>query len=51
MIDDGGQAVRVSVEIGSESVNTVEVRKGLQVGDTVILSDSCPLGITPIEST
>jgi HlyD family secretion protein len=27
------------VGIGSESVNTVEVRKGLNVGDSVILSD------------
>jgi len=31
--------VRVPVEIGSESVNTIEIRKGLDVGDTVILSD------------
>ncbi len=39
LIDDGSKAVRVPVEIGSESVNTIEVRKGLQVGDSVILSD------------
>jgi HlyD family secretion protein len=39
VIDGGGEAVRVSVEVGSESVNTVEIRKGLNVGDTVILSD------------
>jgi HlyD family secretion protein len=25
--------------LGRTSVNTVEIRKGLQVGDTVILSD------------
>ena len=39
LIDGGREAVRVSVEIGSESVNTVEIRKGLQIGDQVILSD------------
>ena len=39
VIDGGSEAVRVPVEIGSESVNTVEIRKGLNVGDTVILSD------------
>jgi len=39
VIDGGSQAVRVPVEIGSESVNTIEIRKGLGVGDTLILSD------------
>jgi HlyD family secretion protein len=39
LIDGGSKAVRVPVEIGSESVNTIEVRKGLDVGDSVILSD------------
>jgi HlyD family secretion protein len=39
VVDDGAAAVRVPVEIGSESVNTIEVRKGLHVGDTVVLSD------------
>jgi HlyD family secretion protein len=39
VVDGGSEAVRVPVEIGSESVNTVEIRKGLDVGDTVILSD------------
>jgi len=39
VVDSGSEAVRVPVEIGSESVNTVEIRKGLAVGDTVILSD------------
>jgi HlyD family secretion protein len=39
LTDGGSEAVRVPVEIGSESVNTVEIRKGLDVGDTVILSD------------
>ena len=39
LVDGGSEAVRVPVGIGSESVNTVEIRKGLNVGDAVILSD------------
>jgi HlyD family secretion protein len=39
VIDDGNEAIRVPVEISSESVNTVQILKGLSVGDTVILSD------------
>jgi len=39
LVDGGSEAVRIPVEIGSESVNTVEIRKGLSVGDSVILSD------------
>ena len=39
-ITDGGkEAVRVQVQLGRASVNDVEVLKGLQVGDQVILSD------------
>ena len=34
------EAVRVPVELGRTSVNTVEIVKGLQVGDKVILSDT-----------
>lgn len=37
--NDAGEASRVQVQIGRTSVNSVEVVKGLQVGDTVILSD------------
>jgi HlyD family secretion protein len=37
---DGKEAVRVPVELGRTSVNTVEIIKGLQVGDQVILSDT-----------
>lgn len=37
--EGGAEAVRVPVEIGSESVNTIEIRKGLKVGDTLVLSD------------
>lgn len=39
IVNGGAEAVRVPVEIGSESVNTIEIRQGLNVGDTVILSD------------
>ena len=39
-ITDGGkEAVRVQVQLGRASVNDVEIIKGLQVGDQVILSD------------
>ncbi len=34
-----GEAVRVTVGLGRASVNTIEVRNGLQVGDSVIISD------------
>ena len=39
VIDDGKEAVRVQVALGRSSVNTVEIVKGLDIGDTVILSD------------
>ncbi|MFY9528270.1 MAG: HlyD family efflux transporter periplasmic adaptor subunit [Candidatus Acidiferrales bacterium] len=39
-LTDGGQeAARVQVTLGRTSVNTVEIKKGLQIGDQVILSD------------
>lgn len=34
-----GEAVRVTVQLGVASVNTIEIRGGLQVGDSVIISD------------
>jgi HlyD family secretion protein len=37
---DGKNAVRVPVELGRMSVSTVEIVKGLQTGDKVILSDT-----------
>jgi HlyD family secretion protein len=37
---DGKEAVRVPVELGVMSVNTVQIVKGLEVGDRVILSDT-----------
>ena len=36
---DGKGASRVNVKLGRASVNTIEVRDGLKVGDRVILSD------------
>lgn len=36
---DGKHAVRVLVKLGRGSVNTIEVREGLRVGEQVILSD------------
>jgi HlyD family secretion protein len=36
---DGKEAIRVQVTIGRVSVSTVEIRKGLNPGDQVILSD------------
>lgn len=38
--EDGKTAMRVPVELGRTSVNTVEIVKGLNVGDRVILSDT-----------
>jgi len=39
LVDDGSEAVRVNVVLGRSSVNTIEIKEGLKVGDRVILSD------------
>jgi multidrug efflux pump subunit AcrA (membrane-fusion protein) len=39
LVDGGSAAVRVPVELGRTSVNTVEILNGLSIGDQVILSD------------
>jgi HlyD family secretion protein len=39
MLDDGQTAIRVQVELGRSSVNTVEIVRGLEIGDEIILSD------------
>lgn len=39
LVDDGGAAVRVQVELGRSAVNSIEVVRGLAAGDRVILSD------------
>jgi HlyD family secretion protein len=40
IVEGGKAAVRVQVQLGKTSVNTVEIISGLQVGDDVILSDT-----------
>jgi HlyD family secretion protein len=39
LVDGGSAAIRVPVELGRTSVNTVEILSGLAIGDQVILSD------------
>lgn len=39
VIKGTGEATRVNVQLGVASVNTIEVKKGLSVGDSVIISD------------
>ncbi len=39
LVDDGSEAVRVSVKLGRSSVNAIEILQGLKAGDRVILSD------------
>ncbi|MFN0099004.1 MAG: efflux RND transporter periplasmic adaptor subunit [Gemmatimonadaceae bacterium] len=39
LVDGGSAAIRVPVELGRTSVNTVEILNGLVIGDRVILSD------------
>jgi len=36
---DGKYAIKVKVTFGRSSVNTIEIKEGLKVGDKVILSD------------
>ena len=40
LAEDGATAIRVPVELGRSSVNTIEIVGGLDEGDRVILSDS-----------
>jgi len=40
LIDDGNMAVRVPVQLGRASVDTIEIKEGLKEGDSVILSDT-----------
>ncbi len=37
--DESGEAQRTQVKLGVSSVNTIEVKEGLNVGDQVVLSD------------
>jgi HlyD family secretion protein len=38
-LTEGGEAVRVTVQLGRSSVNTIEIVSGLRPGDQVVLSD------------
>jgi HlyD family secretion protein len=38
-LTEGGEALRVSVQLGRSSVNTIEIVNGLKPGDQVVLSD------------
>lgn len=38
-LTEGGEAVRISVQLGRSSVNTIEIVNGLRPGDQVVLSD------------
>jgi HlyD family secretion protein len=38
-VNGSGEATRVQVQLGRSSVNAIEVRGGLDVGDQVVLSD------------
>jgi HlyD family secretion protein len=40
LLEDGETAVRVQVQLGKSSVNTIEIVEGLDEGDQVILSDT-----------
>jgi multidrug efflux pump subunit AcrA (membrane-fusion protein) len=42
VVDGGDAAIRVPVELGRTSVNSVEIVRGLRAGDRVILSDMTP---------
>ena len=39
LVDGGSAAVRVPVELGRSSVNVIEILRGLDVGDLIIVSD------------
>jgi HlyD family secretion protein len=40
LVEGGKEAIRVPVQLGRSSVNTIEIVSGLKVGDRVILSDT-----------
>lgn len=47
IVPNKGEAVRVTVGLGRASVNTIEVRSGLAVGDSVIISDMSQFDTAP----
>ncbi len=44
LVDGGDAAVRVPVELGRSSVNVIEILRGLEVGDQIIVSDMSQYG-------
>lgn len=44
VINNGKEAVQVRVKFGRASVSTIQVLSGLNLGDTIILSDMAPYG-------
>lgn len=46
VIPNKGEAVRVNVQLGVASVNTIEIKGGLKIGDSVIVSDMTPFDNT-----
>ena len=46
VLPNKGEAVRVTVQLGVASVNTIEVKGGLNIGDSVIVSDMTPFDNT-----
>jgi hypothetical protein len=39
LVDGGKVAERVPVELGRSSVNVIEIIRGLEIGDKIIVSD------------
>jgi len=46
VIPGKGEATRVTVQLGRASVNTIEIKGGLNIGDSVIVSDMTPFDNT-----
>jgi HlyD family secretion protein len=46
VIPNKGEATRVTVQLGRASVNTIEIKGGLNIGDSVIVSDMTPFDNT-----
>jgi multidrug efflux pump subunit AcrA (membrane-fusion protein) len=47
VVDDGAAAVRVPVDLGRSSVNMIEILRGLEAGERVIVSDMTPFAASP----
>ncbi|MCU0650039.1 MAG: HlyD family efflux transporter periplasmic adaptor subunit [Gemmatimonadaceae bacterium] len=47
VVDGGAAATRVAVDLGRSSVNMIEILRGLEVGEQVIVSDMTPYAASP----